>query len=72
MATHEHFDAETFCAIVDQERKRWDLSWREVARETGLSPATLSRFQSERRVSLDTFCVLVTWAKLDANDYIDD
>ena len=71
MATHELFDAENFCADINRKREGWKLSWRDVAADTGLSPATLSRFQSERRVSLDTFVTLVVWAGLDANFYID-
>ena len=43
------------------ERARYCLSLRDVARQTGVSPATLSRIEAGRTPDLETFFVVALW-----------
>ena len=43
------------------ERARYRLSLRDVTRQTGVSPATLSRIEAGRTPDLDTFFVVALW-----------
>ena len=45
--------------------KRGSRGVREVAKEIGISPATLSRVESGKQPDLDTFCKLCVWLEVD-------
>ncbi len=46
------------------------MSWRDVARETGVSAATLSRLAQGKRPDVDGFAALVAWLGLSADDFL--
>lgn len=56
-------NGEALLCAVNAERIRRGLSWRDVARETGVLPSTLSRWQTGRGdPSIDAGLALLTWA----------
>lgn len=50
------------------DRQRWErgMSWREVARELGVSSSLFTRMSHGLRPDVDTFCLLLTWLDIDA------
>ena len=50
--------------------KRGGKGIREVAREVGISPATLSRIENGKIPDLNTFSKLCSWLKLDAGEIL--
>jgi transcriptional regulator with XRE-family HTH domain len=63
VATVEHvnLDERRFLSAIDRKRAEDGLSWRELARELGLSASTLSRLARGRRPDLETFLRLLGW-----------
>lgn len=57
-------------AIIDQRRVALDMTWRDVARETQLSPATFSRMALNKSPDADAVATLCWWAALDLREYI--
>jgi transcriptional regulator with XRE-family HTH domain len=49
-------------AALDQERQSRGLSWRQVAKEAGVAPSTLSRMAQGHAPALDGFIRLANWA----------
>lgn len=49
-------------AALDQERQARSLSWRQVAKEAGVSPSTLSRMAQGNAPALDGLIRLANWA----------
>lgn len=68
--TRPGLDVDALHAALDRERQSRDLSWRDVARETGVSAATLSRLAQGRRPDVDGFAALVAWLGLSADDFL--
>lgn len=64
------FAGKAFIADVDTVRSQKDSSWRDVAREVGVSPSTLTRLRQGTTPDLDTFSRLCAWAKLPTDRYI--
>lgn len=60
-----HFDSEAFYAALDGVRRSRDLTWRQVARETGVNASTLTRMARGSHPDLDTVASLAAWAALD-------
>lgn len=48
-------------AALDAERKGRGCSWRQLAKEVGVSPSLLSRLSNGYRPDADGFATLVTW-----------
>ena len=60
------FDATLFVAVLDGVRLTRGLTWKEVARESGVSASTVSRLiKMKRAPSLDNYFQLLEWARLD-------
>jgi transcriptional regulator with XRE-family HTH domain len=51
--------------------KRGERGIREVAKEIGISPATLSRIETGKQPDLDTFAKLCGWLQIDAGEVLD-
>lgn len=58
------FDAALFAAVLDGVRASRGLSWREVARQTGVSSATLTRIGKGHAPDADNLLALAAWAGL--------
>lgn len=56
-----HIDVSALYAALDKEKDARDMSWRQLARDCGLSPSTLTRMANGRRPDVDAFAALVRW-----------
>lgn len=55
-------DLEAFVAALERARTTRKVPWRQVARESGVQPSTLTRMVRQRkRPDVDTFASLVLW-----------
>lgn len=50
---------------LDDERTKRSISWRELSRQTGVAPSTLSRLKTGAGVYADVFVTLLTWLGAD-------
>lgn len=66
------FDAEGFFAALDDQRDTRELTWKQVADESGVSASTLTRMAQGRRPDVDSLAALLKWSGLSADDYIVD
>jgi transcriptional regulator with XRE-family HTH domain len=63
-------DVEALYAALDNKRKTHGTSWREIARELGVSPSTFSRMAQGRRPDVDTFATLLRWLGMPAESFM--
>ena len=63
-------DVQALYAALDSKRKAHGTSWREVARELGISPSTFSRMAQGRRPDVDTFATLLRWLGMPAESFM--
>src|SRR5688572_31684356 len=66
------FDAEGFYAALDDQRASRELTWKQVAEESGVSASTLTRMAQGRRPDVDSLAALLAWSKLSGDDFILD
>ena len=66
----ENFDAEAFYAAVNAVRLSRQLSWKEVADETGVAASTLSRMGQGARPDVNGLAALLKWSSLKAETFI--
>lgn len=59
-------------AALDSAREARGLTWREVARQTGVPGSTFSRMQDQSRPSADALVSLVQWLGLPAETFFVD
>lgn len=65
------FDATGFYEALDATRRaRGNRPWRQVAGEAGVSASTLTRMAQGRRPDVDSLAALVSWAGLNADDFL--
>jgi transcriptional regulator with XRE-family HTH domain len=65
-----HFDSEAFFASLDAVRVSQKITWKEVAKRTGVSASTLTRMAQGRRPDVDGLAALCLWSGLKADDFI--
>lgn len=63
------FDFRRFHEALDAVREQRVLTWRQVARETGLSPSSLTRFSHGSRPDVETVATLCAWAGLNLGEF---
>jgi transcriptional regulator with XRE-family HTH domain len=64
-------DVGALYAALDAKRKAGDsTSWREIARELGISPSTFTRLAQGRRPDVDTFATLLQWLGMPAEQFL--
>jgi transcriptional regulator with XRE-family HTH domain len=56
-----HIDVRALYVALEKEKDARDMSWRQLARDCGLSPSTLTRLANGRRPDVDAFAALVHW-----------
>ena len=66
----KQLDLEALVAAVDAQRKAKDLSWRQAAKEAGVSPSTLTRMQQGKLPDVNTFGALVRWLHIPAERFM--
>jgi transcriptional regulator with XRE-family HTH domain len=59
-------------AALDAERTAQGWSWRQLAKEVGVSPSLLSRLGNEQRPDADGFATLVRWLNMPAENFMID
>ncbi len=64
------FASQAFITDVDTVRSHREASWRDVAREVGVSPSTLTRLRQGTTPDLETFSRLCSWASLPPDRYM--
>jgi transcriptional regulator with XRE-family HTH domain len=64
------FNNAAFYAALDAARRARDLTWKELAQDSGVSASTLTRIGQGRRPDVDSFAALVKWAGLDSDDFM--
>lgn len=60
-------------AALDAARESKGLSWRQLARELGVSPSTMSRLANEdKKPDVNAFAAMVTWLGVPAEKFMVD
>lgn len=70
--TRTKIDVQGLYAALDAERTARGLSWRQLAKEIGVSPSLLSRLGNELRPDADGFATLVRWLNMPAEQFMID
>ncbi len=65
------FDAEAFYSALAQVVQARKVSWRRVARETGVSSATLTHMAQGRGLDAASLAALSAWAGLNPADFVE-
>ena len=63
MSRHK-LDVAALYTALDIIRAHDNLSWRDVAKRTGISPSTFSRMAAGRRPDADALCTLIAWLRV--------
>lgn len=64
-----HVDVAALHAALDAARTSRGLSWRELARELGLSPSTLSRLSNLKSPDVHAFMAMTQWLNVPAETF---
>ena len=64
-----HVDVAALHAALDAARVSRGLSWRELARELGLSPSTLSRLTNLKSPDVHAFMAMIQWLNVPAETF---
>jgi transcriptional regulator with XRE-family HTH domain len=59
-------------AALDAVREHRKLSWRQMAREVGVSPSTFSRLANKQKPDVDAFAAMVRWLGVPAERFMTD
>lgn len=65
----DRFRRADFYAALDAKRECEGVSWRDVARETGVSPSTFSRLARGKDPDMRTFALLAAWLRQDIRPF---
>jgi transcriptional regulator with XRE-family HTH domain len=66
------FDRPALFAALDQQRVRRSLTWSQVARDTGVSIATIRRTKHGGRMEVDGMLALVNWLGVPVETFVRD
>ena len=64
------FDSDAFHEALDAARRSRQITWKQVAAESGVSASTLTRMAQGRRPDVDGLAALAAWSGLRADDYM--
>jgi transcriptional regulator with XRE-family HTH domain len=64
------FNATGFYRALDTARSAKNLNWKQVAKDAGVSPSTLTRLGQGKRPDVDSMAALVTWSGLSADTFV--
>lgn len=65
-------DVNTLYAALDAAREVRGMSWRQLAKEIGVSPSTLSRLANDLKPDVNAFAAMVTWLGVPAEKFMID
>ena len=60
---------EALVAALDRERQSKGISWRQLAKDAGVSPSTLTRMQQGKSPDVNTFSALTQWLNIPAERF---
>jgi transcriptional regulator with XRE-family HTH domain len=63
------FDIDGFYAALDGVRQARKVSWKQVAKETGIAASTLTRIGQGKRPDVDGLAALSMWSGLDIDQF---
>lgn len=63
-------DVRGLYAALDAVRTHKELSWRQLAREIGVSPSTFSRLANRQKPDVDSFAAMVHWLNVPAERFM--
>jgi len=66
------FDNEAFFEALNSHRVARQLTWKQIAAETGISASTLTRMAQGKRPDVDGLAALLRWSGLKAEEFIHD
>jgi transcriptional regulator with XRE-family HTH domain len=66
----EHLNTAALYAALDAQRGSRALSWRQLAKEVGVSPSTMTRLANGQRPDVDAFAALVRWLGQPADSFL--
>ena len=64
------FDSKAHYAALDAQRARRRMTWRQVAVETGVSAATITRTRSGGRLEVDGMLAMVRWLGVPVETFV--
>jgi transcriptional regulator with XRE-family HTH domain len=64
------FNVEAFYAALDGQRLAKRITWKQVAKESGVSASTLTRISQGRRPDVDSMAALLAWSGLNADTFV--
>jgi len=64
------FDARALYEALDAQRRARALTWADVARETGLAAATLTRTKEGGRLEVDGMLAMVAWLDRSVESFV--
>lgn len=64
------FDGEAFYEALDSQRQVRKITWKQVAKESGVSASTLTRLAQGKRPDVDSMAALLAWSGLKADSFI--
>jgi transcriptional regulator with XRE-family HTH domain len=63
-------DVQKLVGVMDARIATEGMSWREAARQIGVSPSLLSRLRNDQRPDLDAYVMIVRWLGMSADDFL--
>ena len=70
MSKTARFDGGAFFAALDAERQARQCTWKQVAKESGISASTLSRMSQGRHPDVNGLATLAAWSGLDMDRFV--
>lgn len=69
MSGNPSVDVQTLHAALDAARMERDMSWRQLAKEIGVSPSTISRMANGFKPDVAAFAAMTTWLRMPAEAF---
>lgn len=64
------FNVSSFYEALDSQRQSKQLTWKKVAKQSGVSASTLTRMAQGRRPDVDSLAALLQWSGLKAELFL--
>jgi transcriptional regulator with XRE-family HTH domain len=64
------FDVKSFYSALDSQRQSKRVTWKQVAKESGVSASTLTRMGQGKRPDVDSMAALIAWSGLSADSFV--
>ncbi|MGW2867902.1 helix-turn-helix domain-containing protein [Kitasatospora sp. NPDC001225] len=69
MSENPSVDVKALHAALDASRASRDLSWRQLAKEIGVSASTISRMANGLKPDVTAFAAMTTWLRMPAESF---